>query len=136
MNGLDDGAIEVAKQTFAPMGKWTVSQQRRAGFFARFFEEFIAFANHAKKACVEQIQTFAQIDDRADHIRLADARLLPGVSPTFFGREFHGPIGVAFPEVDAGAKPIVFVMAWFELLAPRENGFPDLPIAAVITQDE
>jgi hypothetical protein len=45
-------------------------------------------------------------------------------------REGKTALPIAFPEVDAGTKPVVGVLAWLESLT-SEEAFADDPIASV-----
>ena len=79
-----------------------------------------------------QIATESGLDDGSNYERILLSR---GSSPGRFAGEFQAALRVGFPKIDAGAEPIVFVIARLKGLT-FEQAFANFTVAAVITKNE
>ena len=62
-----------------------------------------------------------------------DLHLASGLLPS---GKLQGPLEAVLPEVDAGAEPVVKIVARVQRLTPEQHPLHGLPVAAVVADDE
>lgn len=123
----NDGAIEVSSETVA-----AVARKRASSGPGHLGETVVGDAQPIQAGRGGQVEAESDFDHRADYVRPGDSR--PSALGGFRGK-FQSSKGIRLPEINAGAKPIVIIVARLERL-PLQQAFADTLLATVITEDE